>query len=132
MTDPNDIRLDRTCEACPEQYDAFLNDQMVGYLRLRHGRYTVTYPDHGGELLFEGSPEGDGIFDDHERDFYLDLARRLIARRIDGPGPDPYRSPDIGSWREAVAVGETTLGYGEWLAQARYSEIRRKLDADKS
>jgi plasmid stability protein len=31
------VRLVRTCFACPEQYDAFIGEEKVGYLRLRHG-----------------------------------------------------------------------------------------------
>lgn len=44
-TTAGDIELRQTCAACPEQYDAYLNGELVGYLRLRHGHFRVrTYP----------------------------------------------------------------------------------------
>ena len=76
------IRLVQTCYACPEQYDAFLGDRQVGYLRLRHGEFRVDVPDCGGETVYEAEPEGDGIFADHERDHFLLEAKRAIAAEI--------------------------------------------------
>lgn len=76
----DDIRLIRTCEACPEQYDAF--DQagnQIAYLRLRHGYFTVKCPDVGGELVYSGEPSGDGRFEDKERGEYLFAAKTAIA-----------------------------------------------------
>lgn len=78
------IRLVKTCSACPEQYDAFLGDVRVGYLRLRHGAFRVDYPDCGGETIYEASPNGDGCFDDDERDGYLRFAVDAIQRRLAG------------------------------------------------
>lgn len=78
------FRLEKTCHACPEQYDAFLNDKRVGYLRLRHGHFTVSYPDVGGELLFDANPKGDGIFDEEEREFYLIMAMISILNKLKG------------------------------------------------
>jgi hypothetical protein len=64
--------LHQTCSACPEQYDVFDNkDQQVAYLRLRHGHFYASVPDHGGDVVYEADPEGDGIFEDHERVKYL-------------------------------------------------------------
>ena len=65
------VRLIRTCYACPQQYDAFLDGKQVGYLRLRHGRFTVESPDVGGTLVYSGYPNGDGIFDSDEEEFFL-------------------------------------------------------------
>jgi hypothetical protein len=68
-------RLQRTSVACPEQYDVYdCLGQQLAYLRLRHGNFTVTVPDAGGELVYSMSPSGDGIFDDDERVFYLTMA----------------------------------------------------------
>lgn len=75
----DDIRLERTCFACPEQYDAFVGDRQVGYLRLRHGLFRVDCPNVGGETVYEASPMGDGIFLDTERDDYLRAAKNAIA-----------------------------------------------------
>lgn len=78
MTDT--VTLKRTCWACPEQYDAFIGSEPVGYLRLRHGRFTVRYPDVDGELIYSADPEGDGIFEDFERDYFLRFAVDAILR----------------------------------------------------
>lgn len=60
-----------TCCACPEQYDVFLEGTQIGYLRLRHGSFTVSYPDVGGELVYQSYPKGDGVFYNDEREHYL-------------------------------------------------------------
>lgn len=77
-----DIRLEETCEACPEQYDAFIGDKQVGYLRLRHGWFTVDFPDCGDETIYIASPKGDGIFDSDEREFYLMEAKEAIINKL--------------------------------------------------
>ena len=74
------IRLVMTCGACPEQYDAYDGDVQVGYLRLRHGFFTVNCPHHEGEEVYSACPEGDGIFEEHERDYYLRFAVDAIQR----------------------------------------------------
>lgn len=75
------IRLERTCYACPEQYDAYdENGNMVGYLRLRWGTFTVECPDAGGETVYEGEDVyGDGLFLDSERERFLNTAKEAIA-----------------------------------------------------
>lgn len=78
----DDIRLEMTCGACPEQYDAFVGDKQVGYLRLRHGGFTVDYPDCGGETIYEASPMGDGCFENGERDNYLNAAKTAIFLKM--------------------------------------------------
>lgn len=67
-------RLERTCFACPEQYDVYAGDHMVAYFRLRHGGFRVDVPDCGGETIYTANPKGDGIFDDEERVHYLTKA----------------------------------------------------------
>ncbi len=76
------IKLVQTCSACPEQYDAFLDNKQVGYLRLRHGHFRVDYPDCGEETIYEASPYGDGMFSEEERDFYLYEAIKAIEKRL--------------------------------------------------
>lgn len=76
--------LKKTSSYCPEQYDAYLNGQQVGYLRLRHGRFTVEFPKCGGEFIYSAAPKGDGIFEDDEREHYLTEACFAIQKRIDG------------------------------------------------
>lgn len=74
----NGLELKLTCSACPEQYDVFKDGKQVAYLRLRHGEFTVDYPDVGGNEILCLSPNGDGVFDDNERFFYLAKALRKI------------------------------------------------------
>lgn len=75
-----EIELIKTCDACPEQYDARIGSALVGYLRLRHGYFYVQYPWCGGKLIYEAHPEGDGIFEEHERDRYLIAAKEAILK----------------------------------------------------
>ena len=76
------IELVQTCGACPEQYDAFLDGKQVGYLRLRHGYFSVTYPDVSGEYVYGAEPKGDGLFEDDERSGYLANARMALAIKL--------------------------------------------------
>lgn len=75
----DDIRLVLTCGACPEQYDAFIGNEDVGYLRLRHGWFRADYGFCGGETVYEGGPKGDGAFEDDEREHFLMEAKRALA-----------------------------------------------------
>ena len=58
----NGLKFVMTCPACPEQYEVFNGAVQVGYVRLRHGFLRCDYPDHGGETVYEASPDGDGCF----------------------------------------------------------------------
>ena len=78
---PSVVRLHETCEMCPEQYDAYIGEQHMGYLRLRHGSFYAAYPDHGGDVVYEGLPNGDGCFSVEERPAYLDAARAALYER---------------------------------------------------
>ena len=83
MSIVNEIKLVMTCSAHPEQYDAFYNDKQVSYLRLRHGCFSVDYPDVGGEeIYYSEDMDGDGSFEDHERDSFLNKAKEAIAKKI--------------------------------------------------
>ena len=77
-----EISLIQTCGACPEQYDAFVDGEQVGYLRLRHGAFTVEYPDVNGKLIYEADPEGDGVFSDNEREYFLNKAKEEIHKQL--------------------------------------------------
>lgn len=66
----------------PEQYDVLKDEYKVAYLRLRHGEFTVSYPDYDGEIIYEAYPNGDGIFDEDERLNYLTKAMRKIILKI--------------------------------------------------
>lgn len=75
----NGIRLNCTCGACPEQYDAYKGDEEVGYLRLRHGYFRVNC---GDVTVYEAFPKGDGCFDDDERDYWLLEALKAIDEHL--------------------------------------------------
>ena len=79
--DAYDIELKETSIACPEQYDAIdtTTGEVVGYLRLRNGHFTVEVPDAGGVLVYESYPRGDGAFDNNERDGELEAAIAAIV-----------------------------------------------------
>jgi hypothetical protein len=89
------LRLVQTCGACPEQYDVFDGERQVGYLRLRYGRFTAECPDAGGELVYEGAPKGDGIFDPGERDCFLRFAVDAIQRWVVGETAAPREPPNV-------------------------------------
>jgi hypothetical protein len=80
-----EIRLELTCSACPEQYDAYLGAVPAGYLRLRWGHFRVDYPECGGETIYETAFPDDpfkGEFEDEERDRYLEAAKTAIRERL--------------------------------------------------
>ena len=80
----SDLILKQTCQMCPEQYDIYIKEteELVGYFRLRHGVFTVSYPDCGGELIYCEHPDGDGSFTKHERDTYLSQGLNAIVERL--------------------------------------------------
>ena len=94
---PGELRLEMTCDVCPEQYDVFDKEgRYLGYLHLRGGFFTVNCLRPGdtfSEPISEYSPMGWGAFDsDQERSAYLDIARRDIAefyRALDREPQDP-------------------------------------------
>jgi len=71
-----------TCGACPEQYDVYRNGKIVGYLRLRHGYFTASYPECGGEIVYATGTIGDGIFVESERYKHLKKAIKAINKKI--------------------------------------------------
>jgi len=75
----NKFQLDKTCGACPEQYDVYLDGVEVGYMRLRHGFFTV---ECQGEEVYSASPNGDGEFEDDEREHYLNEGCKAIRHHL--------------------------------------------------
>ena len=80
----NGLNFQRTCYACPEQYDIFMPEtrEQVGYVRLRWGNLTCEAPDAGGELIYS-TYIGDGltgIFENNEqrRSCLSDIADRIL------------------------------------------------------
>lgn len=80
--------LAQTCSSCPEQYDVYLGDKQIGYIRLRHGYFAACYPVVGGSCVYSSSEfSGDGDFElDAERLTHLWRAVAcLVARHGEMP-----------------------------------------------
>jgi hypothetical protein len=78
----NGLTIKMISSACPEQYGVFKNTEQVAYYRLRHGVFTVDYPNVQGEEIMCEEPNGDGIFDVSERLKYLTKAMRIVLSRL--------------------------------------------------
>lgn len=76
------VRLERTCFACPEQYDVYEGDTQIAYLRLRHGTFRAVVPDVGGEVVYTSNPRGDGVFHDSERTEELTKAIQAVLKYV--------------------------------------------------
>jgi len=88
MVDYNNTsyRLKMTCGACPEQYDVYdKEDNLIAYLRLRHGYFYAACPHVGGVVVYEASPRGDGVFESYEREHYLSTALEAIKKYYEKP-----------------------------------------------
>lgn len=77
----NGVVLRLTSGACPEQYDAYIGGDKVGYFRLRHGKFYVEYPDVGGETVYKADTKGDGMFEEEERYQHLNAACKALFKR---------------------------------------------------
>lgn len=78
--DEQKFKLKKTCSACPEQYDVFLDGEYVGFMHLRHGRFTVEYLDR---QIYSAAPLGDGSFDSEgERRMYLNEGCKAIRQAM--------------------------------------------------
>ena len=101
----DDISLTQTCGACPEQYDAYDPDgKQVGYLRLRHGYFSVDMPDAGGTEVYGACPQGDGIFDPDERDGYLRTARERIAEHLNAAAGETVKTVPMHQGRRYATI----------------------------
>lgn len=78
------LRFVETCGACPEQYDVFLDDRQVGYVRLRHGYLSIRYPDVSGDEVYQAYPRNsDGCFtDDGVRRRHLKRGAKAILEKL--------------------------------------------------
>lgn len=78
----NNYTLKQTCGACPEQYDVYRGKELVGYIRLHNGYFSVRYPNAGGILLMDFTFRNDslkGYFEtDKEREYFLNWALDVI------------------------------------------------------
>jgi len=76
------LAIVQTCPQYPEQYEVFKGGVIVGYLRARHGHFSVECPDVGCEVVYQSDIEGDGSFDDSERDHQMEKAIEAIEKWI--------------------------------------------------
>ena len=77
------MQLVMTCPAYPEQYDAFYAGKQMAYLRVRHGVFSVYFPDlEGEEIYYTDEINGDGSFEDAERDHFLNIAKQTIMLKL--------------------------------------------------
>lgn len=79
------LEFEKTCCACPEQYDVYFNDRQVGYIRLRYGVLRVDYPECMDETIYSEKIGGEymGEFEfNGQRDYYLKFIADLIWERI--------------------------------------------------
>lgn len=77
----DEFELEQTCSAFPEAYDVYLNEKLVGDLRLRHG-YFSCHLSVDGEEIYNAVPEGQGEFEDNERQHHLSNAICAIRDRL--------------------------------------------------
>ena len=76
------LKFVMTSCACPEQYDVYKGDEAVGYVRLRHGNFSVRTADQGVSLYFNRITD-EGCFDSSEsRAIHLGRAACAINRYI--------------------------------------------------
>ena len=74
----------QTCGACPEQYDVYLNDKRVAYVRLRYGRLTAKN-SKGEEIykaLFNNGWKG-AFREIEERQYYFEKIIEAISRNLE-------------------------------------------------
>lgn len=84
-----DVLFFQTCMACPEQYEAWYDDEQIGYVRLRWGHLTAEYPDVGGKYVYSadiGDKAWQGCFtDDEERcEHLVKIAEKLKNAKHSG------------------------------------------------
>ncbi len=88
-----DYILDLTCDACPEQYDVYLDGKIVGYLRLRWGEFRADFVDGDtNHTVYTAHPSGSGDFNPEERNYYLNKAVEAIDKRVHS---EPVTEPEI-------------------------------------
>jgi hypothetical protein len=106
------LTLKKTCDACPEQYDALdENGKTIGYIRLRWNRFRVYHPDVGGDLIFEEYIEDFGNFDTEEsRNRYLSFAVDAIQKALKGKFPYKKTTKEKKTPKVKYKVVDTLIG----------------------
>ncbi len=87
------LRLVQTCAACPEQYDVFSGEELIGYMRLRWGHFRAEYL---GKTVYDASTIGHGSFDDTERHRHLNAGcTAILAAAAEANQPEPPEEPAL-------------------------------------
>lgn len=114
----HDFRFVQTCAACPEQYDVYEGDDLVGYVRLRHGYLRA---DCHGEPIYDSVVKGDGCFyDEHERQWHMKCIKSAMAAYLDGKDEWTLPEEDEGLWYVGEQRGEDV---SRWVVQLTDSEV---------
>jgi len=106
-----DLRLERTmairggkaCPKYPEQYDVFDGTGQVALIVMCDRRLLVRYL--GGGTLLIAHTLGRVVFEDKERERWLNLAQDLIAQRIKGGPQDTVYAGKHPSYRRRTPSG---------------------------
>lgn len=119
------VTLVMTCPSYPEQYDAYLGTEKIGYLRLRHGCFYAEYLGDDGDNrdwrgpVFVAYPWGDGEFAEKERAWHLNRAVRALLDARKGIFPDQpvledlaYAVCDESEWKERTKAAEPSAAGG--------------------
>lgn len=74
------LKFIETCCACPEQYDVYLDNKQIGYVRLRWGIVSASYPNYEGLTVYR-EQVGDGLQGEfsNEEDRTLHLTNIALA-----------------------------------------------------
>lgn len=77
------LGLKQTCAACPEAYDVYDGEKYVGYMRLRHGSFTVRH-EQSDEVVYQpDNVYGDGAFSStEERDYHMRKGLLLLRKHM--------------------------------------------------
>lgn len=57
MIEAVDLKLDKTCESCPEQYNVYYDGQQIGYIRRRWDKIWAHCPNVFGEVVHEATDD---------------------------------------------------------------------------
>jgi len=90
FNDMKSIVFVETSWRCPEQYDVYYETQserkLIGYVRLRWGELTCSFPDANGVCVyyhnFDDAYKG-GFDDDGQRNFYLRFIAEVLLRKVE-------------------------------------------------
>jgi hypothetical protein len=112
-----EVRFVQTCESHPEQYDAYIGEERVAYLRLRHGYFSVKCPhiedvEHGfllNETVYHASVGGGEFDSQEERDRELAAAKAAILEWIDRRDVDAWTPARPPLTEEQKAQGDKAL-----------------------